>query len=184
MPLTGPLTAWGRLSCTQMCPLRGKLGAASPHFPTGFRVGPSQIDGTSWTQMWAATGRIAGNRSCGPFGELRGSLLGKPRPDARDPATCAGLTCANPAALGHDRESQARGGGSLSLFRDMRATMIACTHIDTRTAPGLARAHGPPNCTRPHRNKRPGGGFTICPAVSRRTCQAVEIPSRSVMTSS
>nr|DAV36433.1 MAG TPA: hypothetical protein [Caudoviricetes sp.] len=41
-----------------MCPPRGKLGAVSPHFPTGFRVGTSHIGGTAWTQMWAATGRM------------------------------------------------------------------------------------------------------------------------------
>ena len=70
--------------------------------------------------------------------------MGKPRPDARGPATCAGLTCANPAALGHDRESQARGGGSLSLIWDTGVTMIACIHIDTRVGPlGLPARTGP-----------------------------------------
>ena len=62
--------------------------------------------------------------------------MGKPRPDAIGPATCAGLTCANPAALGHDRESQARGGGILSLFWDTHATMSVCIHMDTRIGSG------------------------------------------------
>ena len=86
--------------------------------------------------------------------------MGKPRPDARDPAACAGLTCANPAASATDRESQCRGGDSLSLTRDTRATMNACIHIDTRVGPlGLPARTGLLTCTRPHRNKRPGGGF-------------------------
>lgn len=93
--------------------------------------------------------------------------MGKPRPDARDPATCAGLTCANPAALGHDRESQTRGGGFLSLTRDMRVTMSSCIHIDTRVGPlglpartGLLTAHTPAGQAPRRRPRYMRGDFT------------------------
>ena len=43
----------------QMCPLRGMLGAPDPHTSAWFRVGTSHIGGTPWTQLWAASGRIA-----------------------------------------------------------------------------------------------------------------------------
>lgn len=184
-PLTGPLTARGWLSCLQMRPPRAKLVAASPHFPTGFRVGTSHVTGHAWTQMWAATGRMGVIDRAAPSGSCVVLSWVNRFPEARDPATCAGLTCANPAAPATDWESQCRGGGFLSLMRDARATISACIHIDTRVGPlGLPARTGLLTCTCPHRNKRPGGGFAICPAFVRRACQATGAPSRSATTSS
>ena len=183
--VTGSLTVWGRLSCTQMCQLRGKLGATDPHTSARFRVGASRINGTAWTQMWAASGRIAVTDRAAHSWSCAVLYWVNRFPEARDPATCAGLTCANPTALGHDRESQARGGGSLSLTRDTHATMIACMNIDTRVGPlGLPARTGLLTAHCPRRTKRPGGGLAICAAFSRRGCQATGAPSRSATTSS
>ena len=152
-PLTGPLTAWGRLSCTQMCKRRGRIGQQIPALPSfhTFRAG------TSWV-----------NRL----------------PEVRDPATCAGLTCANPAAPGNDRECHARGGGFLSLTWDTRVTMSACMHIDTRVGPlglpartGLLTAHAPTG-------QAPRWGLRYMRGVFAAACQATGAPSRSATTSS
>lgn len=127
------------------------------------RLGRSPRRGRlAWVQMRATSGRIEVIDRAAPFWELRGSLLGKPRPDARDPATCAGLNCANPAAPAIDRECHGRGSGFLSLIRDVCVMMDACIHIGTGSVPGLAHAHGPPKCTSPHQCHLLVGAF-LCP---------------------
>lgn len=119
--VTGSLTVWGRLSRTQMCARRGRIGATDPR--SGLCFSRTNDRGHDWVNRF---------------------------PEARDPATCAGLTCANPAALATDRECQCRGGGFLSLTRDTRATMHVCMNIDTRVGPlglpartGVLIAHCP-----------------------------------------
>ena len=183
--VTGSLTVWGRLSCTQMHTPRGKLGAVSPHFPTGFRVGASHIGGAAWTQMWARRGRIevtdraAHSWSCAVLYWANRAPTREARPHA------LASHAQTPPPLQTDRESQRRGGGSLSLTRDTHATMIACMNIDTRVGPlGLPARTGLLTAHCPRRTKRPGGGLAICAAFSRRGCQATGAPSRSATTSS
>ena len=103
--------------------------------------------------MRAASGRIGVTDRAAPLWERRGSILGKPRPDARDPATCAGLNCANPTAPANDRECHGRGGSFLPLMRGMRAMMDACIHIEPGRSPvlptrtGLLNAQAPTSVT-------------------------------------
>lgn len=183
--VTGSLTVWGRLSCTQMCPPRGKLGATDPHTSARFRVGASHIDGAAWTQLWVGWCRIEVTDRSASSGSWAVLSWANRFPEARGPATCAGLTCANPAACATDRECHCRGGGSLSLTRDTHATMIACMNIDTRVGPlGLPARTGLLTAHCPRWTKRPGGGLAICAAFSRRGCQATGAPSRSATTSS
>ena len=130
---------------------RGTLGAASPHFPTGFRVGTSHVTGPAWTQLWARRGRIDVTDRAAPSGScaVLSWVNRAPTRETRPPALASHAQTPPPLVM---IGNVMPGAAALSLTWDTRATMDACIHIDTRTAPGLARAHGPPNCTRPHRN--------------------------------
>ena len=116
--------------------------------------------------------RIGVTDRAAPLWERRGSILGKPRPDARDPATCAGLNCANPTAPADDRECHCRGGSFLPLMRGMRAMMDACIHIEPGRSPGLPTRTGLLNAQPPPVSP-PGGGFFM-PA-RWRACRGVRV---------
>ena len=113
-------------------------------------MGTSCIDGTPWTQMWVATGRMgvtdrsASSGSCAVLSWVNRA----PTRETRPPALASHAQ--TPPPLQTDRECQCRGGGFLSLTRDTRATMNACMNIDTRVGPlglpartGLLTAHCP-----------------------------------------